>query len=397
MKYAIVIMDGAAGLPCEELGGLTTLEAAQTPNLDKLVAGGTVGLTRNVPEGLECSSNVACTSVMGFDPAKYPIGRGAIEGLAAGVNLGENEVALRVNLCSVIDGKMSSYSADNISTEEAAHYIELLASKLNDDTFTIYPSVGFRAILVVKNHPELMDCVFYAAHNISDMEIQDYLPKGKSSDLILDYQNKASQILTSMDENVSRAKNGLLPVNCAWIFWPGLKPSSMETFYQAYGLNATMQSGVDLLKGLAVLTDVKVMEFEGITDGADTDYRAQGLGALEMLKVSDVAFVHIEAPDAQGHDGHAHGKMEAIEAIDREIISRLVDYKDDELRIMVLPDHPTPVVTKRHSSDMVPFVLHGPGFSSNNCTKLTEKQAESTGLIVDPGYHLMKKLLSHDG
>ncbi len=395
MKYAVVILDGAAGLPLEELGGRTTLEAAVTPSLDALAAAGLTGMARNVPDGLECSSNVACTSIMGYDPAQYPIGRGAIEGLAAGVDLAPGEVALRVNLCCVENGLMRSYSADNITTEEAAPYITALKDALDDDTFTIYPSVGFRAILVVRNHPEIMGCTFSEAHNITDMPVEGKGPVGPGSEILADYEMRASEILASLGANEERVARGKLPVNRAWVFWPGLRPDSMQTFADVYGKSAAMQSGVDLLKGLAILAGMEVCEFEGITDGADTDYAAQGAGAIEMLASHDVVFVHVEAPDAQGHDGEAAGKVAAIESIDSEIVSRLLRYAEsNDLRIMALPDHPTPVSLKRHTPDMVPFVMAGPGFSHNGASRLTEEQGASTGFVVDPGHGLMGMLLA---
>ncbi len=394
MKYAVVILDGAAGLPLEELGGLTTLEAARTPNLDKIASSGTIGLAKNVPDGLECSSNVACTSIMGFDPALYPIGRGAIEGLAAGVDLGPGEIAMRVNLCSVSDGLMRSYSADNITTEEAAPYIAALSEALDDDVFSIYPSVGFRAILVVKGHPEIMECSFHEAHNISDQPVEGKGPFGPAAELIASYERRATEILESHPANETRFAAGKLPVNRAWVFWPGLKPDSMQTFSDAYGLSASMQTGVDLLRGLAILTGMKVCEFEGVTDGADTDYSAQGRGALEMLEYFDVAIVHVESPDAEGHDGNAAGKVAAIEAIDSEIVSRLLELAAScDLRILALPDHPTPVSLKRHTPDMVPFCICGPGIPRTGGFRLTEMQGRSTGVVVDPGHSLMSYLV----
>ncbi len=395
MKYAVVVLDGAADLPIEDLGHRTALEAAQTPNLDFMAANGMVGLANNVPEGLDCSSNVACTSIMGYDPAQYPIGRGAIEGLAAGVDLAPGEVALRLNLCSVVDGKMRSYSADNLSTAEAADYIDLLKETLDSEEICLYKSVGFRGILVVKGHPELADCSYTEAHNITDLDVADKEPTGPGSDLIVQYMRRAAEILESMPKNAERKSLGKLPVNRAWVFWPGFRPDSMRTFKELYGLDAAMQSGVDLLKGLAKLADMDVCEFEGITDGPDTDYAAQGKGAIEMLSNHDVVFVHVEAPDAQGHDGDALGKVESIESIDEQIVGRLLEYsKDNALRIMALPDHPTPVSIKRHTHDMVPFVIWGPGIDHNGASRLTENEGKSTGIIFDPGHALMSRLLA---
>ncbi|MCR5845801.1 MAG: 2,3-bisphosphoglycerate-independent phosphoglycerate mutase [bacterium] len=394
MKYAVVILDGASGWPLDELGGLTSLEAAETPNLDFMAARGMVGMAKNVPDGMECSSNVACTSIIGYDPAQYPIGRGAIEGYSAGVVLEPGQVAMRVNLSNVQDGCMFSYSTDNISSEELSPIVDALKAELDDETFTLHKSVGFRAILVVTGHPEIMECSFHAGHNITGEPIADKYPIGPGSDILTSYMKRADAILADLEINREREAAGKLPVNCAWAFWPGMRPDSMEPFSEVYGKSAAMQSGVDLLNGLAALTSMRRCSFPGITDGPDTDYVACGEGALEMLEADDVIFVHIEAPDAEGHDGNAPGKKAAIEAIDREVLGRLLDYaKTHELRIMASPDHPTPVETRKHAHEPVPFVLYGPGIEHNGASRLTEDEARATGLLVSPGHKMMGILL----
>jgi 2,3-bisphosphoglycerate-independent phosphoglycerate mutase len=391
MKYAIVILDGASGNPLASNGGRTTLEAAQTPNLDALARTGAVGLARNVPAGLEPSSNVACTSIAGYNPADYPIGRGALELAALGIELKDDQVAMRVNLTHVSPaGIMVSYSTDNISNEDAHVIADELAAALDDDTFKLYKGTGFRDYLVVTGHPALMQTSFPAAHNITDLPVANFLPSGPEAALIMDYERRANQILAASAVNKRRIAEGKLPATQVFVFWPGQRPSGMESFASLYGLQAGIQSGVDLLNGIAQLAGIKRYTFAGVTDGPDNDYAAQGEGALAMLAENDVVIIHVEAPDAEGHDGHAEGKRRAVEAIDREIISRLRAYAAREpLRILALPDHPTPVELKRHTSDMVPFVLTGPDIAANGATRLTEQQAAATGLVVDPGYRLM--------
>ncbi|MDR3136420.1 MAG: 2,3-bisphosphoglycerate-independent phosphoglycerate mutase [Coriobacteriales bacterium] len=396
LKYAVVIADGASGEPLDAYGGQTSLEVAHTPHLDALAQTGLVGLSKNVPDNLEPSSNIACTAICGYDPALYPIGRGALEGAALGLELADDEVALRLNLTHVSpEGVMVSYSTDNISGTDARALLTELAAALDDDTFKLYPGVGFRGILVVKGHPGLLQTRLYAAHNMSDEKVAGYQPHGPEAALIINYQNRARRLLASSPTNTARRNKGLLPATDVFVFWPGQRPQHMTSFAKLYGKNAGMLSGVDLLNGIALLANIQPYHFAGVTDGPDNNYTAQAEGALQILAEKDVAFIHVEAPDAEGHDGNAAGKIAAIEALDREIISRLVPLVSSlAARVLVLPDHPTPVALKRHSRDLVPFVLAGSGFASNGGRRLTEAEGARTGLIVSPGYQLMAMLLS---
>jgi 2,3-bisphosphoglycerate-independent phosphoglycerate mutase len=400
MKYAVVILDGAAGEQLAVYGGRTTLEQAHTPYLDSLAANGLVGLAHNVPEGMEPSSNIACTSIMGYDPNLYPIGRGALEGAALGIDLQPGQVAMRLNLTNVsADGIMVSYSTDNISNADGHALMAELKAVLDDETFELHVGTGFRGILVVNGHPELMQGQFTAAHNITDEPVADYPASGPGSDLRTDYCARAKAVLDTSPVNARREQQGLLRATDVCVFWPGERPDGMEPFTDCRGgLSAGMLSGVDLLNGIAQLTGVKRYSFAGVTDGPDNDYAAQGEGALSMLAEQDVVFIHIESPDAEGHDGNVAGKLAAVEAIDREVISRLSAFAADdqtpELRILALPDHPTPVLSKRHSKDPVPFVLCGPGIPNNNGQRLTEHEAQASGLVVDPGFQLLDMLLA---
>jgi 2,3-bisphosphoglycerate-independent phosphoglycerate mutase len=345
---------------------------------------------------MEPSSNVACTSIIGYNPADYPIGRGALEFVALGVDLLDGQVALRVNLTNVTpEGIMHSYSTDNISNEDGHALGDELKAALDDDTFTLYKGTGFRLYLVVTGHPALMDTTLAAAHNITDMPVAEHLPQGPEAQLIRDFEARAKEVLATSRVNARRVAEGKLPATDVFAFWPGMRPSGMENFVARFGRQAALNSGVDLLNGIAQLTGIKRYSFAGVTDGPDNDYAAQGEGALAMLAENDVVFVHVEAPDAEGHDGNIEGKRLAVEAIDREIISRLQTFATEHpLRILALPDHPTPVMTKRHTSDPVPFVMAGPGIASNGAARLTEPEATATTLLVDPGYQLLNKLLT---
>jgi len=396
MKYCIVITDGASGEPIPEFGNKTSLEMSYTPHLDALAASGLVGLARTVPDDMDPSSNVACTSICGYDPKQYPIGRGALEGAALGISLADDEVALRLNLTHVSpEGIMKSYSTDNICIADGKALISELAEALDDEVFTLHAGTGFRGILVVKGKAGLMDTWMPAAHNITDEPIAGYPPTGSESLLVVDYERRAREVLAASPVNARRRAEGKLDATDVFLFWPGQRPDNMQPFSSVYGKQAGMMSGVDLLDGIAFLANIATYSFEGVTDGPDNDFAAQGEGTLAMLAEKDVVFCHVEAPDAEGHDGNAPGKVAAIEAIDREILSRLRRYSEEHpLRILVMPDHPTPALTKRHTSDPVPFVMCGPGIASNAGMRMTEAEAAKTGLLVDPGYLLMKMLLS---
>lgn len=403
MKYAVVILDGAAGEPLDCFDGRTSLEQANTPFLDSLAREGSVGLARNVPAGMEPASNVACMSLMGYDPNIYDIGRGAIEGASLGVDLGPGDVALRVNLCCVQDGLMHSYSSGNIDNEDSYALADQIRAALDDDTFTLTKGVSFRHILKVKGHPELMDLLYTAPHNITDMPVEGHdpqVPEGASeaaveaARLLAQWCERANAILADSSVNERRVKEGLLPATNVWAFWPGMRPGNMEPFEKVYGKNAGMLSPVDLLNGLAVLTGVKRYHVPGLTDGLDNDFEAQGKKALEMLDECDVVFIHIEAPDTAGHDGEPRQKVEAIERIDAEIVGRLYEYaSNNDLRILASPDHPTPIRLKTHSNQMVPFVMAGPGLPVGAGERMTEAEATASGLVVDPGCTLMSRLL----
>lgn len=392
MKYVIVILDGAAGWPLDELGGRTTLEAASTPNLDQLARTGLVGLSQTVPPGAEPSSSAACTSIIGYDPLADYVGRGAIEAASMGIELAEDEVALRLNTVTTTDGVMTSYAAGHISTEESHAIVADLASSLDDGVFRLHPGVAYRHILVVKGHPELLECTFTPPHDISDKPVQGHLPSGPGADLLLDYMARAKALLPNIAVNACRAESGSLPVTDVWPFWPGVRPAGMVPFSVLRGVSAAMTSGVDLLNGLAVLTGIDRLDIPGVTGGSDNDYAGQAAGGLAALADHDLVVIHVESPDEEGHAGDRDAKLAAIEAIDREVVSRVRDCAE-EIRILAMPDHPTPVAIKTHVGEPVPFIVWGPGIAANGASGYGETQARSTGLVVDPGREVMDLLL----
>ena len=404
MQYAVVILDGASGEAVEEFGGQTSLEASETPYLDALARGGLVGLAQNVPQGMVSGSDVACLSIMGYDPELFSIGRGAIEAAALGIELVPGQVALRMNLCTVEAGIMRSYSAGNISDCDGKALANELKARLDDETFTLYPGISFRQVLLVSGLPEVSRLEYGLPHDFAGLDVSDrFLPKAlgeqapeqQAAQRLAEYLFAANEILVKSPTNKRRVAEGKLPANCTWLLWPGKKPETLLPFEELYGKRAAVNSAVDLLVGLAKLANMGIYRFEGVTDGPTNDFSAQGLGALQMLEDgNDLVFIHVEAPDAAGHDGDFAEKKRAIEQSDRFILGPLLEYaKTHPLRIAVLPDHPTPIATRRHANEPVPFVVAGPGIAHNGVSRMTELSAASTGLFLEHGHRLIADLL----
>lgn len=392
MKYIVLIIDGAAGLPIPERGGKTSLELARTPNLDAMAAQGTLGLARTVPPGMEPSSACACMSVMGYDPVIYYKGRASIEAKSMGIDIGRDEVVFRCNLVNVSDGKMNDYSAGHIGNEEASGLIETLNEKLGGKDVIFYPGVSYRHILKLKGHPETLKAKCTPPHDIPGKPVTDFLPQGRGSDLLRDLMARSETLLGSHQVNVARRKRGDVPVTTIWLFWGSGQVPEMPAFKKSYRLTAAMTSGVDLLRGLAKMAGMEILNVKGVTDGPDNDNAAQAVGAMEALKKNDLVVVHIEAADEAGHGGLAGEKIKAIEKIDKEVVSRLRNYRGD-LRVLVMPDHPTPVTVRTHTDDPVPFLLWGKGINANGAARFTEAEAKRTGVLVGEGYKIMGKLV----
>lgn len=392
MKHCIVILDGASGWPLEQLDGRTTLAAARTPNLDALAAAGTCGLAATVPPGAEPSSSAACTSILGYDPVADYVGRGAIEAASMGITLAPDEVALRMNLVNITGGVMSSYSCGHISTTESRAIVTDLAEALTDETFRFHPGVSYRHILVVKGHPELLDATYTPPHDISGKPVEGHLPQGQGSEMLLHLMAQARGVLERSAPNISRREMDEVAATDIWPFWPGRAPRGLVPFATRRGISAAMTSGVDLLNGLAVLTGIDRLDIPGVTDGPDNDYAAQAEQALRALQHYDLVVIHVETPDEAGHAGDIAAKVAGIEAIDREVVGRARDFGAG-IRILCMPDHPTPIAMKTHVGEPVPFVLAGPGIASNGASAFDEVSASGTGLLVDPGREVMDLLL----
>ncbi len=393
MKYCVLIIDGASGLPLPEHKGRTCLELANTPNLEAMAGGGILGLARTVPPGMEPSSACACMSVLGYDPKVYYQGRAGIEARSMDISVGGGEVVFRCNLVAIRDGRMWSYSSGYISTEEAQQLISALNQSLGNDSIHFYPGVSYRHICKLKGHEDTLLATCTPPHDIPDKLISEFMPKGQGSDLLRELMKCSETVLREHPVNIERRSRGDIPATTIWLFWGSGKAPDMPAFKSIYGVRAAMTSGVDLLRGLARMVGMDVLEIPGVTDGPDNDYAAQASGALEALKEHDLVVIHIEAPDEAAHSGSVSDKVEAIQRADGEVVSRLRSWQPNGLRVLVMPDHPTPIKTQTHSPDPVPFMLWGPGFTANGGKRFTEAEAKSTGLFIEEGYSIMDRLI----
>ncbi len=393
MKYCVLIIDGAAGLPMPEQGHKTSLEIAATPNLDAMAAEGSLGLVRTVPRGLEPGSAVACMSVLGYDPVVYYKGRASIEAGSMDLAIGKGEAVFRCNLVTVTDSRMQDYSAGHISSDESTKIIETLNETLGSNLIKFYPGVSYRHILKLQGHADALGAVCTPPHDIPGKTVAEYLPKGPGSDILRDLMTRSEAVLKDHPVNIARKARGELPATTIWLFWGSGQVPPMPAFKKVYGLKAAMTSGVDLLKGLAKMSGMTLLDIKGITDGPDNDNAAQAAGALEALKKHDLVVIHIEAPDEAGHEGDVKGKVGAIQKIDAEVVSRLRSWRGEDLRVLVMPDHPTPVSVRTHTPDPVPFLLWGKGIKANGAGRFTEAEAGKTGVFVEEGYKIMGQLV----
>ncbi|HEX78961.1 MAG TPA: cofactor-independent phosphoglycerate mutase [Dehalococcoidia bacterium] len=393
MKYCVLIVDGAAGWQLPERGGKTCLELAETPNLDALAKDGMSGLVQTVPEGMEPSSACACMSLLGYDPEVYYKGRASIEAVSMGIAIAEEEVVFRCNLVTIEGGKMESYCAGHISSDEGEKLIAALNDGLGSDNVRFYPGVGYRHLLKLKGREDTTRAICTPPHDISGKPIAGYLPQGKGNSFLNQLMDSSTVVLVGHPVNRARQAKGDLPANMIWLFWGSGPVPQMPAFEKTYGLKAALTSGVDLLCGLGRMMSMEILEIPNVTDGLDNDFEGQTEGALKSLDKNDIVVIHIEAPDEAGHSGCIEDKVEAIQRIDKEVVSRLKSYRPGNLRLLIMPDHPTPIEIRTHVAEPVPFVLWGPGFSANGAKRFTEAEAKTTGLFIDKGYNIMAKLV----
>ncbi|GAX62787.1 phosphoglycerate mutase, AP superfamily [Candidatus Scalindua japonica] len=393
MKYCIIIPDGMADYKLERLNGRTPLEAARTPNMDDLSSNGILGVVNTVPEKFKPGSDIACLSVLGYNPEVYYTGRAPLESASLGIELGEKDWAVRCNLITANDGILEDFSAGHISDNEAKLIISILNESSTGKNVRFYAGKSYRNLMVYSGDVELeADCT--PPHDIIGKPITQNLPKGKGSEVLLDLMQNSYQLLENHKVNKVRIDLGENPANMIWLWGQGRRPS-LATFEELHGISGAVITGVDLLKGMANYIGWNIIDVPGATAYLDTDYDAKAQYAIKAIETHDLVLIHIEAPDEAGHEGNTHEKIRAIENIDKKIVGPVLDAlkKHDDFRILVLPDHYTPISKRTHTSEPVPFAIYGS--ISGNKSKLTfsESNAEQTGLRVKKGYQLMSHFI----
>ncbi|MFO7576198.1 MAG: cofactor-independent phosphoglycerate mutase [Pelovirga sp.] len=396
MKYIILLGDGMADEPLAELDNRTPLEVAATPHMDHLCRHGQVGLAATVPDGYPPGSDVANLSVFGYDPGDCYTGRSPLEAASMGVDLDPADVAFRLNLVwlEAHYGKiyMGDFSAGHISTAEAAELINTLQAELGGTDFNFYPGVSYRHLMVWKNGKDRLK--FTPPHDISAQSIEDHLPQGEGAAVLHDLMNSAQMLLLDHPVNNRRTAQKQLPANSIWLWGHGRKPR-METYQQRYGLTGAVISAVDLIRGIGVNAGLDIINVPGATGYIDTNYRGKAEYAIEALKTRDFVYLHVEAPDEAAHGGMLKEKIEAIENFDRLVVGTICNNLDQigDCRILVTPDHPTPVAKRTHTRDPVPFVMYDSRRDYPSTVQAySEAEARRTGLTV-AGHRLLDLLL----
>ncbi len=398
MKYIIILADGMADEPLAALDGRTPMEAANKPNMDLLARQGVMGMARTVPEGMPPGSDTANMSVMGFDPQVYYSGRSPLEAVSMGIALEPEDVTFRTNLVCLseeeayVDKTMLDFSAGEITTAEAAILVRDV-QKLLPQQMRLYPGISYRHCLVWPNAQTGTQLT--PPHDITGKGISSFLPQGRYGAELLALQKASFALLAHHPVNEKRRQTGKRPANSLWFWGEGRKPR-LNTMEALYGLRGGVVCAVDLIKGLGLCAGMLAPEVEGATGGMTTNYRGKAEAALKLLKEScDLVYVHIEAPDECSHHGDLAGKIAAIEAIDREILGRIqAELGQTPYRILLMPDHPTPIARMTHTATPVPFVLFDSRKRANHTRRYSEKEAAQTGFFLPYGHELMRLLIS---
>lgn len=401
MKYLVVLCDGMADTPNAALGGKTPMECAHKPNMDALAKNAEVGMCRTVAAGLKPGSDVANLSVMGYDPAVCYTGRSPLEAASIGVDLKPTDVALRCNTVTLSgeenyeDKTMVDYCAGDISTEEAHKIIETVEKELGSDIYKFYGGVSYRHCLVVDNGTTDLGNMT-PPHDISGRVIGEYLSKSENAAPLIDLMKKSYEILKNHPVNIERRKKGLHEANSIWLWGEGRRPQ-LENFREKNGVSGCVVSAVDLLKGIGICAGMETPEVEGATGYIDTNFEGKTQAGIDAFKRgTDLVYLHFEAPDECGHRGEAQNKVKAIEMIDSRVLTKMLGYLNgcgDDYRILIMPDHPTPLETMTHSSAPVPFLIYDSRKKENGVSSFTEKNAAETGEFVEHGPDIMSMLL----
>lgn len=400
MKYIVMLGDGMADEPLEALGGKTPLEYAETKTMDALAKKSEIGMAHTVPEGMSPGSDTANLSVLGYNPRLYYTGRSPLEALSIGVDMKETDIALRCNIVTLSEEEGIPYeertiidhSSDEISTEDAAVLLEAVRKELETETYKFYLGTSYRHLLIW-DRGQVVELA--QPHDHLGKVIKDFLPK---DEILREMMKKSYDILENHPVNVERRKKGLKPANSCWFWGAGTRPS-LTSFEEKTHMKGAMISAVDLLKGIAVGAGMKNIQVEGANGGLHTNYEGKAQAAVDTLLKdgSDFIYIHLEAPDEMGHQGSVERKVQAIENMDTRLIKPLVEAMDasgEDYRLLVLPDHPTPICIRTHSSNPVPFMLYDSRKDLKKSWNYNEKEAaESGNIVIEEGYKLIDRLL----
>ncbi len=398
MKYIVVLGDGMADLPIEELGNKTPLEYAQTPNMDKLSKLSEVGMVHTIPEGMSPGSDTANLSVMGYDPKKYYSGRSPLEALSIGVPMKDTDIAIRCNIVTISEDEevfeektIIDHSSSEISTEDCAVLLKEVAAQLANEMYQFYVGTSYRHCLIW-NKGEVVELT--PPHDVLGQKIAVHLPK---DEMLREMMKKSYDILVNHPINIERKKQGLNPANCCWFWGAGTKPM-LSSFEEKTGKKGMMVSAVDLLKGIAVGAGMGVALVEGANGGLHTNYAGKVDAAVKSVTEDgyDFAYIHVEAPDEMGHQGSVERKVQAIEYLDTKVIGPVVEKMTaagEDFRLLVLPDHPTPICKRTHTSDTVPYMLYDSTAPQSNTWNYNEDEGRKSGNYVAEGHKLIDKFL----
>ncbi len=401
MKYLIVIPDGMADEPIAELGGLTPMEKANKPEMDSLVKEAFVGTVSNVPKGMVPESDTANLAILSYDPKVYSKGRSPLEAVSMGIEMKPEDTAFRCNVVTLSDNGedyddkiILDHSADEISTPEADLLIKALEEKLGNETRRFYTGISYRHCLIIKNGNDRYD--FTRPHDILGKRIGDYLPKKENGgEEFYRLMHDSFEILNHHPVNEERRRRGLRPANSAWLWSPGKKPQ-LPSFYEKWHLNGAVISAVDLIKGIGLCAGMRSIDVPGATGNVHTNYKGKADAAIKAFEEgTDLVYVHVEAPDECGHRAELDNKILSIEKIDSEILSPVVAYlrnRKEDFRVMVLPDHPTPIRLRTHTIDPVPFFIYASDLRFSGCQTFSEKSAAACRNYLPEGHRLMEFL-----
>lgn len=399
MKYVVILGDGMADYPLSELNGKTPLDVAQKPFIDELCKVSNIGLIKTVPDGMKPGSDVANLSVLGYNPKEVYTGRSPLEAGSIGIDLLDTDIATRANLVTVseepnyADKTMIDYSAGEISTEEAKVLIDYLAEKLNDDKYKLYSGISYRHCFVTANGKLAGDLT--PPHDITGKPVKGHLPTSEVGKVYLDFMERSYELLKDHPINIKRVKDGKNPANSLWFWGEGTKPK-LQNFEEKFGVKGGIISAVDLLKGIAKLSGMQSIEVEGATGNYDTNFIGKAKACVEALKNGlDYVYIHMEAPDECGHHGDLERKIYSIEQIDKVVkyVYTELTLSGEDFKILICPDHPTPIKLMTHVSDPVPFLLYSSKEKVQGVDKYNETNAKNSGVIFT-GEELMQKLLS---